>query len=96
MKIIFIGKNTTKPKSINLAFVVFLLLALLALNLYFFNYLIEKKNSVKLGDFELTASDINHGQDLNIYVDQIGESLNARLKAKSPYIGINFLCASVT
>ena len=78
MKIIFIGKNTAKPKSINLAFVVFLLLALLVLNLYFFNYLIEKKNSLKLGDFELIASDINHGQGLNTYVDQIGE-LHSRI-----------------
>ena len=77
MKIIFIGKNTSKPKSISFAFVVFLLLALLVLNFYFFNYLIEKKDSIKLGDFELTAGDINY-QNLNIYVDQIGE-LHSRI-----------------
>ena len=77
MKIIFIGKNTSKPKSISFAFVVFLLLALLISNFYFFNYLIEKRDSIKLGDFELTSGDINY-QNLNIYVDQIGE-LHSRI-----------------
>jgi len=77
MKIIFIGKNTSKPKSISFAFVVFLLLALLISNFYFFNYLIEKKDSIELGDFELTSGDINY-QNLNIYVDQIGE-LHSRI-----------------
>ena len=81
MKIIFIGKNTSKPKSISLTFLILILLLLLALNIYLFNYLIEKKeskNALELDDFELTADSINSRQTLETYVDQIGE-LHSRI-----------------
>ena len=81
MKIIFIGKNTSKPKSISLTFLILILLLLLALNIYLFNYLIEKKeskNALELDDFELTADSINSRQNLETYVDQIGE-LHSRI-----------------
>ena len=81
MKIIFIGKNTSKPKSISLTFLILILLLLLSLNIYLFNYLIEKKgskNSIELDDFELTSDSINSRQNLETYVDQIGE-LHSRI-----------------
>ena len=81
MKIIFIGKNTSKPKSISLTFLILILFLLLSLNIYLFNYLIEKKdskNSLELDDFELTSDNMNSRQNLDTYVDQIGE-LHSRI-----------------
>ena len=81
MKIIFIGKNTAKPKSISLTFVILILLVLLSLNIYLFNYLIEQRSSrniIHLDDFELTADSMNYRQNLDVYVEQIGE-LHSRI-----------------
>ena len=49
MKIIFIGKNTSKPKSISFTSFVFIIFILFCLTFYLFNYFFEyKKNKVRI------------------------------------------------
>ena len=76
MKIIFIGRETTKPKSISLAALIFLLVTLLCLNFYLINLFYEKKGSSSienLNTFKVNEDSISYRQNLNVYIDQIGE-----------------------
>ena len=81
MKIIFIGKKTSKPKSIGFTSFIFIIFILLSVNfyiiIYFFDY--KKINSNESGsNFKLTSETFGSKQNFNVYVDQIGE-LHSRI-----------------
>ena len=64
MKIIFIGKKTSKPKSISLASLILILFILLSLNIYLFNYFFknqELNSDSILSNFKLTE-DVSHNR----------------------------------
>ncbi|MDC0126947.1 M23 family metallopeptidase [Methylophilaceae bacterium] len=76
MKIIFIGKETSKPKTISFTFFVFTIFLLCCLAIFLFNYYLEYKkiNSEKrLENFKLTSETLTSRYDFDIYVEQIGE-----------------------
>jgi len=75
MKIIFIGKKTSKPKSISLTSLILIILILSLGNIYLINYFFGKSelgNDLNTNNFRITE-DNNYKQNLDIYVDQIGE-----------------------
>ena len=75
MKIIFIGKKTSKPKSISLISLILIILILSLGNIYLINYFFGKSelgNDLNTNNFRITE-DNNYKQNLDIYVDQIGE-----------------------
>ena len=81
MKIIFVGKNSSKPKSITLGFFILFLIILIALNFF----LIEKYVSIEEYDNDAEAQYIQLGStqknlpdNINLFVRQIGE-LNTRI-----------------
>ena len=80
MKIIFIGKKTSKPISLSLAsFISILFILFIYLVIYFPNH--EKTNNVN--NFKITNETLSNdkflgAQNFNIYVDQIGE-LHSRI-----------------
>jgi murein DD-endopeptidase MepM/ murein hydrolase activator NlpD len=81
MKIIFIGKKTSKPKSISLASLILILFILLLLNIYLFNYFFknqELNSDSILSNFKLTEDVSHNRQSIDIYVEQIGE-LHSRI-----------------
>ena len=81
MKIIFIGKKTSKPKSISLASLFLILFILLLLNIYLFNYFFknqELNSDSILSNFKLTEDVSHNRQSIDIYVEQIGE-LHSRI-----------------
>ena len=81
MKIIFIGRETAKPKSISLAALIFLLVTLFCLNFYLINLFHEKKESSSienLNTFKVSEDSNSYRQNLNVYIDQIGE-LHSRI-----------------
>ena len=76
MKIIFIGKKTSKPKAISFTSFIFIIFILLCLNIFLFNYLLDKKklnSNESLENFKLTSEKFTSKKDFDIYVDQIGE-----------------------
>jgi len=81
MKIIFIGRKTSKPKSISLALLILILFVLLLLNIYLVNYFFknqELNNDSILSNFKL-IEDVSHNrQSIDVYVEQIGE-LHSRI-----------------
>ena len=81
MKIIFIGKKTSKPKSISISSFIFSIFVLLILNFYLIVYVFEFKNinsDINTNNFELTNKVIEYNKNFHIYVDQIGE-LHSRI-----------------
>ena len=81
MKIIFIGKKTSKQKSISLASLILILFILLLLNIYLFNYFFknqELNSDSILSNFKLTEDVSHNRQSIDIYVEQIGE-LHSRI-----------------
>ena len=81
MKIIFIGKKTSKPKSISLASLILILFILLLLNIYLFNYFFknqELNSDSILSNFKLTEDVSHNKQSIDVYVEQIGE-LHSRI-----------------
>jgi|TARA_B110000003_G_scaffold11518_2_gene11614 murein DD-endopeptidase MepM/ murein hydrolase activator NlpD len=81
MKIIFIGKKTSKPKSISISSFIFSIFVLLILNFYLIVYVFEFKNinsDINTNNFELTNKVIENNKNFHIYVDQIGE-LHSRI-----------------
>ena len=81
MKIIFIGKKTSKPKSISISSFIFSIFVLLILNFYLIVYVFEFKNinsDINANNFELTNKVIENNKNFHIYVDQIGE-LHSRI-----------------
>jgi len=81
MKIIFIGKKTSKPRSISLGSSVLILLILFSLNIYLFNYFFGNKqlnNDEDNSNFKLSEDATYYRQNLDIYIDQIGE-LHSRI-----------------
>ena len=76
MKIIFIGRKTSKPKSISLALLILILFVLLLLNIYLVNYFFDNRklnNDSNLSNFIVTDGAPQFRQNLDIYVNQIGE-----------------------
>ena len=76
MKILFIGKKTSKPKSVSLTFAAFIILILFSSGIYIVdNFFIYKElnSNIKLNDFELTSNNYNSKDNLDVYVNQIGE-----------------------
>jgi len=76
MKIIFIGRKTAKPKSISLTALIFFVSILFCLNFYLINHFYEKKgltSSENINTFKVSADSISYRQNLNVYIDQIGE-----------------------
>lgn len=81
MKIIFIGKKTSKPKSISISSFIFSIFVLLIFNFYLIVYVFEFKNinsDINTNNFELTNKVIENNKNFHIYVDQIGE-LHSRI-----------------
>jgi murein DD-endopeptidase MepM/ murein hydrolase activator NlpD len=81
MKIIFIGKKTSKPKSISLVLFIFIIFSLLFLNFYFINIFFDYKktnNDEIESNFKLTDETFADKKNIYIYVDQIGE-LHSRI-----------------
>jgi len=81
MKIIFVGKNASKPKSISLSFFIILLFVLIG----FCFFLIEKYVSFESNENRVDDQYINIGltnknipDNIDLFVSQIGE-LNARI-----------------
>ncbi len=81
MKIIFIGKNSSKPKSISLGFFILFLVILITLNFL----LIGKYVSIEKYDNDTEAQYIQLGltqknlpDNIDLFVSQIGE-LNTRI-----------------
>jgi len=81
MKIIFVGKNSSKPKSISIGFFILFLVILIALNFF----LIEKYVSIEEYDNDAEAQYIQLGltqknlpDNIDLFVSQIGE-LNTRI-----------------
>ncbi len=78
MKILFIGKKTSKPKSVSLALVMFIAFLFFSLSIYtinyFFVYKVKELNSnIRLNNFEVTSDKYNYQDNLGVYVNQIGE-----------------------
>jgi murein DD-endopeptidase MepM/ murein hydrolase activator NlpD len=81
MKILFIGKKTSKPKSLSLALasvIVFLFFSLIIFLINYFFVYKELNSTTKLSDFELTNDAYNYQDNLDVYVNQIGE-LHSRI-----------------
>jgi murein DD-endopeptidase MepM/ murein hydrolase activator NlpD len=81
MKIIFVGKKTSKPKSIGFTSFIFIIFILLSVNFYIITYFFDYKkiNSNESGsNFKLTSETFGSKQNFNVYVDQIGE-LHSRI-----------------
>ena len=81
MKIIFIGKKTSKPKTMSFNMFIFVIFILFGITIflcgYFFDY--KKINSNESSeDFKLTSETFTNKQDFDTYVDQIGE-LHSRI-----------------
>jgi len=76
MKILFIGKKTSKPKSISFTLAIIIIFIFFSLTIYLINYVLihkELNSTSKLGDFELTNETYNYQDNLDVYVNQIGE-----------------------
>ncbi len=76
MKIIFIGKKTAKPKSISLTSLILFLIIIFCLNLFLINHYYEKNKIASDSDhnnFKLSEDANSYRQNLDVYVDQIGE-----------------------
>jgi|TARA_B110000261_G_scaffold149598_1_gene176378 murein DD-endopeptidase MepM/ murein hydrolase activator NlpD len=76
MKIIFIGRKTAKPKSISLISLILFVIILFCLNFYLINHFYEKKGltgSENLNTFKVSEDSISYRQNLNVYINQIGE-----------------------
>ena len=76
MKIIFIGRKTAKPKSISLTSLILFLIILFCLNFYLINHFYEKRglNSIENANtFKVSEESLSYRQNLNVYIDQIGE-----------------------
>jgi len=76
MKIIFIGRKTAKPKSISLISLILFVIILFCLNFYLINHFYEKKGltgSENLNTFKVSEDSISYKQNLNVYINQIGE-----------------------
>ena len=76
MKILFIGKKTSKPKSISFALAIIIIFIFFSLTIYLINYFYVYKELVstsKLSDFKLTNETYNYQDNLDVYVNQIGE-----------------------
>jgi murein DD-endopeptidase MepM/ murein hydrolase activator NlpD len=81
MKIIFIGKKTSKPRSISFTLFIFSIIILLLVNFYLtINFLDYKKinGDTSSNNFKLTDETFGSKQNFNVYVDQIGE-LHSRI-----------------
>jgi murein DD-endopeptidase MepM/ murein hydrolase activator NlpD len=81
MKILFIGKKTSKPKSISFALAIIIIFIFFSLTIYLINYFYVYKELVstsKLSDFKLTNETYNYQDNLDVYVNQIGE-LHSRI-----------------
>ena len=81
MKILFIGKKTSKPKSLSLALasvIVFLFFSLIIFLINHFFVYKELNSTTKLSDFELTNDAYHYQDNLDVYVNQIGE-LHSRI-----------------
>jgi len=80
MKIIFIGKNTSKPKTISFTSFVFIISILFCLTIFLFNYFFDYKNNKdeSFKNLKLTSETFTSKQGFDIYVDQIGE-LHSRI-----------------
>ena len=81
MKILFIGKKTSKPKSLSLALasvIVFLFFSLIIFLINYFFVYKELNSTTKLSDFELTNDAYHYQDNLDVYVNQIGE-LHSRI-----------------
>jgi len=76
MKIIFIGKNTSKPKTISFTLFIFIIFILFGLALFLFSYFNDYKklnSDESFENFKITSETFTSKQNFNIYVDQIGE-----------------------
>ena len=81
MKILFIGKKTSKPKSLSLALATIIVFIFFSLIVYLINYFFvykELDGISKLSDFESTSDAYNYQDNLDVYVNQIGE-LHSRI-----------------
>ena len=78
MKILFIGKKTSTPKSISLISFIFILFILLFLFCYFAIYFFDYREKNSEHNFMSTNETFVSTQNFNIYVDQIGE-LHSRI-----------------
>ncbi len=76
MKIIFIGKNTSKPKTISFSLFIFIIFILFGLVLFLFNHFNDYKkvsSDENFKNFKLTSETFKSKDNFNIYVEQIGE-----------------------
>jgi|CoawatStandDraft_6_1074263.scaffolds.fasta_scaffold05006_3 murein DD-endopeptidase MepM/ murein hydrolase activator NlpD len=78
MKILFIGKKTSKPKSVSFTLAAFIVLIFFSLSIYIVNHFFiykdkELNSNIKLNDFEITNDQYNSKDNLDVYVNQIGE-----------------------
>jgi murein DD-endopeptidase MepM/ murein hydrolase activator NlpD len=76
MKIIFIGKKTAKPRSISLTSLILFLIILFCLNTYLIDYFYKNKglnSDPNPNAFKVTEDGASYRQNLDVYVDQIGE-----------------------
>ena len=81
MKIIFIGKKTSKPKSISLTLCILILCFLIFLSIYLVNNFFKDKKLIgdsNLSNFKITEGTTQFRQNLDIYINQIGE-LHSRI-----------------
>ena len=76
MKILFIGKKTSKPKSVSLTLASLIVFIFISLTIYLIDYFFvykEFNSTSKLSEFELTNDAYNYQDNLDVYVKQIGE-----------------------
>jgi len=78
MKILFIGKKTSKPKSVSLTLAMFIVFLFFSLSIYVINYIFlykfkELNSNIKLNNFELINDNHNYQNNLDVYANQIGE-----------------------
>ena len=78
MKILFIGKKTSKPKSVSLTLAMFIVFLFFSLSIYVINYIFvykfkESNSNIKLNNFELINDNHNYQNNLDVYANQIGE-----------------------
>jgi len=81
MKILFIGKKTSKPKSLSLTLAMIIVFIFFSLFAYLINYFFvykEIESISNLSDFESTSDAYNYQGNLDVYVNQIGE-LHSRI-----------------
>ena len=81
MKILFIGKKTSKPKSVSLTLASLIVFIFISLTIYLIDYFFvykEFNSTSKLSEFELTNDAYNYQDNLDVYVKQIGE-LHSRI-----------------